>query len=231
MLAQFSFITAGQAYEVELPPGAGPLAESSGVFTAGELPRPLIYEPRGGRIDPNADPSLAPAFNGTSNGQRLFGYYVRQTPPIVAAFWHLKDGYVHTFMDDLVANPAGCDTQPDLVALLKEAVEHISVAETPYGPFAAFTSPLAPGDPRDLMHRDLATFFIDEGRDAGSVLRLRKEPAWAREGEAVSTDSNSAEVTVTTGLRVAVQARGPRHAAERLKRYASTAASSLTPLD
>jgi hypothetical protein len=229
MLAQFNFMTAGEAYEVELPAGADPVPETTGVFTVGDIARDLTFEPARQRRNPDADPQFVPLFTGTANGRRVTGYRVRQSPPMVAAFWRVKGGFVHTFIDDLVTMPEGCHNT-DLVTILKQVVKKISVSESAHGPFVALSDPLGLPDPRESELRDRATFRTRDRAGSWSVLFLRKEPPWARAGKSVKRQDALGEVVVTTAAEIAVVAQGNVERVDELDAHASKAARTLTPL-
>jgi hypothetical protein len=230
MLARINFMTAGEAYEVELPDSTDPVPESTAAFAIGGLTRELIFEPAAQRRDPDADPLLMPLFSGTAHGRPVSAYRVRQSPPLLAAFWRLQTGYLHTYIDSLVAPRKGCDTA-DLGSMLKDIVQHVAVSDTPHGPFVAISAPLAPGDQREQPQRDSVRFTVHGPAGDASELTFRREPPWAREGKSVRRNENEvAEVGVTTPMQVAVTARGHRDAVDALDGFASSAAESLVRL-
>jgi hypothetical protein len=228
MRSKFMFMTSGEAYELDLPAGLAPTPESSGTFSIGNLTRPLIFEPSDRRQDPDRDQQLVRIFTGVAHGRSVAGYRVRQTPALLVAFWQVRGGYVHTFVDSLVAMEGGCDA--DLPAMLKELVSHIAIADSPHGPFAALSGPLGPPDPREPSLRDRVTFRGEDAPDSWNTLVVRREPPWARTGTSVVEDDTVFEARATTSGNVSVIVFGNPGRREQLKSHAVDAASTLTPL-
>lgn len=228
MRARFAFLTAGDAYEVQVPDATDPHPGSYGAFLYGELPRALVYEPDSHRIDPASDPALIPLAEGRAHGADVAAYRARERPSTIIGFWRVAGGYVHTYMDDMVGLASGCGT-PDPMALLRNVLRAVSVSQTRFGPFAAIAAPLRTADPRDPLLRDRVTFSIG-GRAAESTLVFRREPGWSREGRSFQTDEAMAEIRITTAGQIAVSAYGPPAEIGRLEQDAATAAASLAPL-
>jgi hypothetical protein len=228
MVGRFTFITSGQGYEVELPEGTLPVPQTRGVFTIGESAHEIIFEPSGRRIHPDVDPQLARLFTAKVAGREVVAYRARQTPPLIAAFWRVKNGFLHTYVDDLIAWPDTCPGS--LEDLLKEIVGSISVSDSPNGPFIRTTGPLGPPDLRDEKARDSATFVGDGALAASAGVTLRQEPPWSRAGKAVREEKSISQVTVTTTAGVSAVAVGDPNRIDDLQSAASRAASSLVPL-
>jgi hypothetical protein len=228
MRSQFMFMTSGEAYELDLPSGLATMPESSGAFRIGNLTRDLIFEPGERRQDPDRDQQLVRIFTGVAHGRQVAGYRVRQSPALLVAFWRVRGGYVHTFVDGLVAMEGGCDA--DLPAMLKEVVSDIAISDTRHGPFAALSGSLGRADPREPSLRDRVTFRGQDAPGAWNALVVRKEPPWARAGNSVVQDDTVAEARTTTAANVAVVAMGSPERVEQLKSHSANAANSLTPL-
>jgi hypothetical protein len=130
-----------------------------------------------------------------------------------------------TFMDD--QRQCGAD----LDAGIRVVIANIMVRTSPYGlPVIQLRGPLSAGDVRDPLYRESIEFGPRDPSAEWPVVRIRREPPWALEGNNFWQDTSTAGASVTNVLRAHVECLGPREQASQVRQQATDIASSIVPL-
>lgn len=223
MLARIGFLATEQQYDVVLPDklDVKPLARAVVTYQG---PRELIFEPFGVRPDPDKDRGFARRSRRLIRGHKVSTYRLRQTPPYVAAFWQLADGYLYTFLD------ADVECGVDIESGIDTIVESLGVAPRATTPLVRYGGSLEPGDPRDPGQREIVTFLSADKKAVDALtVRIRREPEWAREGTSVQKWDNFAQASRTSSRGLCVEVDGSLSQADRLQSYAEEIAESAVP--
>jgi hypothetical protein len=225
MLVQANFLTGPDSYGLDLPETLDPQPDLYGVVAIDGGGRQIAYRPRSRTSDPDRDPWLTHEFDLFRDRIRISVYRRLDGPRGLVAIWRLKGGELATFMDD----QQQCGS--DLEAGIRVVIANITVRTSPYGlPIIELRGPLSAGDVRDPTYRESIEFGPRDPSAEWPVVRIRREPAWAREGNNFWQGTSAAGASVTNVLRAHVECLGPREQASQLRQQAADIASSMAPL-
>jgi hypothetical protein len=225
MLVQANFLTGPDSYGLDLPETVDPQPDLYGVVTLDGGGRQIAYKPRSRTSDPDRDPFLTHEFDVFRARIRISVYRRLDGPSGLIAIWRLKGGELATFVDDQQQCGA------DLEAGIRAVIANITVRTSPYGlPVIELHGLLSTGDVRDPAYRESIEFGPREPSAEWPVVKIRREPPWALEGDRFWQDTSVVAASVTNVLRAHVECLGPREQASQVRQQAAEIASSMVPL-
>jgi hypothetical protein len=224
MQKEINFASSDERYAVELPDALGPVPTCYSTIEYQGGTRQVLYEPQSRAIDPRRYGHVKLLDTRRRGDFEVDISITKDEPAHVMATWRLPEGLLMTFLND------DQECGADLVGGINDVIDHVDVRIATTGlPVVELREPLAPGSIREPLYREALSYYPREGEQWWPRISIRREPPWAREGRSKTKSGETAEVTVTNVMQIAVCAAGPAAASDELERHAERVARSVAP--